>query len=86
MSAAAPRPLAEITADALLTAGCDCYWCWGGWGNRCATGTPGGMHAGRYRMAARTGLISRQDLAAATGALGPDVTDGTVVICEEARR
>ena len=67
MPAVAARTLAEITADALLAT---CGWCWGGWGNPCATGKPGGMHVDRYCRARRQGLISSADMSAVLDALG----------------
>lgn len=61
MSTVSTRPLAEITADALLA---DCGWCWGGWGNPCDTDPPGGMHLARLFRANRRGLVSDADLGA----------------------
>jgi hypothetical protein len=74
------RPLAQITADALLA---DCGWCWGGWGNPCATEPPGGMHVARLSRAYRRGLISEADFMAVTGNLDA-FTLGTVVTFEPA--
>jgi hypothetical protein len=70
-----PRPLAEITADALLA---DCGWCWGGHGNRCATEPPGGIHVARFLRAYRRGLISSADLDSVLEALDA-FTEGTVL-------
>ena len=86
MSASAARPLAEIFADASLTAGCGCYWCWGGWGNPCATGRPrGSMHVGRLNVAYKQGLISAADYMAVIAGLDA-FTLGTVVTPEGVAR
>jgi hypothetical protein len=74
--AVAARPLADITADALLA---DCGWCWGGWGNPCTTEPPGGMHLARYARACRRGLISDADMRAVRDAAPAVFTPGTVL-------
>lgn len=72
------RPLAEITADALLA---DCDWCWGGHAQPCATSQPGALHAGRFARAYRRGLISNADLMAVLGAL--DAFTEATEVCGE---
>ena len=53
-----PRPLSEITADA-LRANCGNGDCWAAPGEPCK-GTPG-VHPARYDRARRRGLISAAD-------------------------
>ena len=67
-----PRPLAEITADALLA---NCGHCWASPGQPCATEAPGGMHLARYARARRRGILTGPDMSAVLDAVTPDPAD-----------
>jgi len=77
-----PRPLAEITADALL-ATCGAGDCWAEPGRPCSCAP--GVHLARYARARRRGQISDADMCAVldAAALGPlDVFMPETVVCE----
>ena len=73
---AAPRTLAEITADALAA---NCGHCWAEPGRPCSCAP--GTHLARFDRARRRGFLSAEDLAAVVAPLDV-LTPGTVIRAE----
>ena len=71
-----PRPLAEITADALRV---NCGHCWSEPGKPCAADAPDLMHLARFARCRRKGLISDEDMCAVLDAAGDVFEPATVI-------